>query len=110
MKQLLFFFELTPEPLSLISQTSEPAAVPQEFIVRNSGRFSVNIRELPEIQGEIIGSFKSGKEALGMGRTTGGDWIYITIDNTSGWVSAELVEILLPVESLPTLIPQKLAP
>jgi len=60
--------------------------------------------------GEIIGSFKPGKEAIGLGRTIEGDWIFITIDDISGWVSAELVEILLPVESLPTLIPPKLAP
>ena len=104
------FYEVTPEPLNLLTQTDEPEAVPQEFIVRNSGRFSVNIRENPDILGEIIGSFKPGKEAIGLGRTIEGDWIFITIDDISGWVSAELVEILLPVESLPTLIPPKLAP
>jgi LPXTG-site transpeptidase (sortase) family protein len=85
--------------------TATPVPILQEFIVRNAGRYSVNIRDMADMQGEIIGSFKAGDEASGLGRTDSGDWIYIDYMDTLGWVSAELVEILSPVESLPTMIP-----
>lgn len=91
-------------PLSdiLTSGTATPSPLTQEFIVRNAGRYSVNIRDLPDMKGEIIGSFKAGDESSGLGRTEEGDWIYINYRNIEGWVSAELVQILSPVKSLPT--------
>ena len=67
-------------------------------MVRNTGRFSVNIREIPDINGKIIASFKAGDEANGLGRTSDSTWIFIEYEDTKGWVSAELVEILLPID------------
>lgn len=83
--------------------TATPTPLSQEFIVRNAGRYSVNIRDLPDMEGEIIGSFKAGDEASGLGRTEEGGWIYISYEDLEGWVSADLVQILSPVESLPEL-------
>ena len=98
---------LLSRPLTelLYSNTATPLPFTQKFIVRNAGRYSVNIRDLADMDGEIIDSFKAGDEASGLGRTVTGDWIYISYRNTLGWVSAELVQILSPVESLPTMIP-----
>lgn len=79
-------------------------------MVRNAGRISVNIREIPDIEGEIVDSFKPGDEANGVGRTPDGTWIFIEYGDTNGWVPSELVEILLQVESLPTLVSPKQAP
>lgn len=75
----------------------------QEFIVRNAGRFSVNIRDLPTMDGEIVGSLKAGDEANGLGRSDNGEWIYVNYNTIKGWVSAEVVQILSTVESLPTI-------
>ena len=83
---------------------------PANFSVINTGRFSVNIRELPDMKGEIIGSLKSNHIAAGLGRTALGDWVLIKTDETSGWVSADLVEIRVPIEFLPTMRPTIASP
>ena len=83
---------------------------PSAFSVINTGRFSVNIRELPDMKGEIIGSLKSNHTASGLGRTALGDWVLIKTEETSGWVSADLVEIRVPIEFLPTTRPTITAP
>lgn len=94
----------------LSSGQSTPTPAFQNIIVRNAGRYSVNIRALPDIDGKIIESFKAGDEATGLSRTEDGTWILIEYKDTQGWVSADLVEILLPVDSLPTAIPPTLTP
>jgi LPXTG-site transpeptidase (sortase) family protein len=100
----------TPIAELIYTNTATPVPSTREFIVRNAGRFSVNIREKPDMEGKIIGSFKPGNEASGMGRTDKGDWIYIEYEDLKGWVSAELVQILSPVESLPTMVAPEAAP
>jgi LPXTG-site transpeptidase (sortase) family protein len=98
-------FRLSTSVVSKLT-SSTPTPTPQKlnFIVRNSSRFSVNIRETPDIKGKIIESFKAGDEANGIGRISDGSWIFIDYDGTKGWVSSDLVEILMPVGSLPTLV------
>ncbi len=93
-------------PITELLTSGQATPIPdiQDFIVRNAGRFSVNIRDLPDMESDVLGSFKAGHEARGLGRTQDGNWIYIEYREMQGWVSAELVEILLPVESLPTLV------
>ena len=88
----------------LSSGKSTPTPILQNIIVRNAGRYSVNIRALPDMEAKIVESFKPGDEATGLSRTGDGNWILIEYKDTQGWVSAELVEILLPVESLPTAV------
>lgn len=88
----------------LSSGKSTPTPILQNIIVRNAGRYSVNMRKSPDMDSEIIESFKAGDEANGISRTEDGDWIMIEYKDSRGWVAAELVEILLPVDSLPTAI------
>ncbi len=87
----------------LTAGTATPSPLDQVFFVRNTSRYSVNIRDLPNLDGEIIGSIKKGDEAEGLGRSVDGDWIYVDHNTIKGWVSAELVQILSTVESLPTI-------
>ena len=100
----------TPVAALLTSDIPTPVPADINFVVRNAGRFSVNIRILPSIESKIVGSFKAGNEANGLGRTTDGTWIYIKYEELEGWVDAELVQILTPVESLPTIVAPKTAP
>jgi len=100
----------TPAIKLLNIATTTPTSELPEFIVRNAGPFSVNIRELPTIQSGILGSFKAGNEARGIGRNTDGSWIYIENNGVEGWVDAELVQVLTPVNSLPTIIVPETAP
>ncbi len=88
----------------LSSGKSTPTPIFQNIIVRNAGRYSVNIRALPDMDGKIIASFKAGDKATGLSRTEDGNWILIEYQERQGWVSSDLVEILLPVDSLPTAI------
>ena len=94
----------------LSSGKSTPTPTFQNIIVRNAGRYSVNIRSLPDMDGKIIESFKAGDEATGLSRTGDGTWILIEYKDVQGWVSSDLVEILLPVDSLPTAIAPTLTP
>jgi LPXTG-site transpeptidase (sortase) family protein len=104
-------YRLTTPAIKLLNIiTPTPASAIPEFIVRNASQFSVNIRELPTIQSGILGSFKAGDEANGLGRVSDGTWIYIEYKGIKGWVDAELVQILTPVESLPTIVAPKTAP
>jgi LPXTG-site transpeptidase (sortase) family protein len=104
-------YRLTTPAIKLLNIiTSTPVPALPTFIVRNAGQFSVNIREFPTIQSGILGSFKAGDEATGLGRVTEGTWIYIEYKGLEGWVDAELVQVLTPVESLPTIIAPKTAP
>jgi hypothetical protein len=106
--------EATPTP-SVESGTPTPEmTIPisggRGFIVRNAGRFSVNIREQPDMESVIVSSLKAGGEADGLGRTGDNGWIYIHYNDLEGWVSADLVQILLPVDSLPTVAPSASTP
>ena len=112
---LLTYKTATPEPVRLTTpeaSSSDVTAEPQKtgFVVRNTGRFSVNIRETPDINGKIIASFKAGDEANGSGRTSDNAWIFIEYEDFNGWVSAELVEILLSIDTLPTIVAPKQSP
>jgi|GEM_PF-1029086 len=104
-------FRLTTPAVKLLNfSTPTPAPVLTEFIVRNIGQFSVNIRELPTIQSGILGSFKAGDEAKGIGRVSEGNWIFIEYKGIEGWVDAELVQSLNPINTLPTIVAPKTAP
>ena len=100
---------ITPAISLLISETETP--VPennqenQDFIVRNTSGFFVNIRKIPDLNGEKLASFISGDEAAGLGRTEKGDWILIRYEDIEGWVSTEVVEISSSLDSLPIVTP-----
>lgn len=96
----------TPTPVP--GTTIIPDTGPQEIIfpVSNSGNFSVNIREFPSLNSDILGSFLKDTDANATGRTEAGDWLFITYGEIKGWVDAELVDALTPFEDLPVLDPE----
>lgn len=89
----------TPATGLLVGETA--TVTPEVYIVRNAGRFSVDIRQLPAADSPIIGSFHTGEEAIATGRTADSEWIYIHYADLTGWISRELVEVFQPVETLP---------
>lgn len=82
----------------------------QYFEVINPESLSVNIRKNPDLESEIVGKLKKTDVAVGLGRTVDGDWIFIKMNGISGWVSADLVEIRIPTQLLPTLISTQISP
>jgi LPXTG-site transpeptidase (sortase) family protein len=89
----------TPVPGSTIIPDTGPAD--GFFTISNSGNFSINIRESPSLNSKILGTFLKGDDANAISRTESADWLYITYGNIEGWVDAELVEMLTPVDNLP---------
>lgn len=81
----------------LQSQTTEPP----EITVANTGTFSVNIRQLPDLNSDIIGSLVSGDEAIGFARSEDSSWVLIRYGDVEGWVSLDVVDISSPADILP---------
>ena len=102
---LLEAMSFTPTPVP--GSTIIPNTGPEEIIfpISNSGNFSVNIREFPSLDSDILGSFQKATDANATGRTEAGDWLFITYGEIKGWVDAELVDALTPFENLPVLDP-----
>lgn len=93
----------TPAALLIQPNPATPYPSADKFIVRSSGQFSVNIRELPSIESKILGSLKAGDEADGIGRAPDGMWIFIEYQKMKGWVNAEVVQVLTGIDSLPMI-------
>jgi len=100
------------DALPILTTSEAPIVLSEDqiFEVINSESLSVNIRDIPNTTGEILGKLASGKSASGIGRTADGSWIFIKMDDISGWVSAELVEIRIPSDVLPTIMSTSPAP
>ena len=71
--------------------------------VKNAGNQAINIRKEANINSAIIGSLQSGEVITGYGRDTTGMWIMVKINAAYGWISAEMVEINPPFESIPEI-------
>jgi len=69
----------------------------------NDGTLSVNVRERPDTDADIVASLESGMQATALSRTEDAEWVQINLDGVLGWVSAETVLISEPVEDLPVL-------
>jgi len=80
-------------------QTQTPR--PPEITVANTGTFSVNIRERPDLNSDIIGSLESGDEAVGIARSEDSSWVFIRYGDVEGWVSLDVVDISSPTDTLP---------
>lgn len=71
--------------------------------VSNDGTLSVNVRERPDTDADIVASLEAGMQAAALSRTEDAEWIQIDLDGVLGWVSAETVLISESVEDLPVL-------
>jgi hypothetical protein len=63
----------------------------------------VNIRSGPSVRSNILGSTTDGTILPADGRSEDGGWLRVLFQNTSGWISAELVDAPEAVDALPTL-------
>jgi hypothetical protein len=54
---------------------------------------ALNIRRVPQTDGDIIASLAVNKAVIGNGRTQAGDWLRVHVPNSNdfGWVSADVV-------------------
>jgi len=73
------------------------------IIVTNDGTLSVNVRERPDMDADIVASLEAGMQAAALTRTEDAEWIQINLDGVLGWVSTDTVSISEPVEDLPVM-------
>ena len=90
----------TPAVLHLVNQTVTPS--PQEdCLVINNSAFNINIRQIPSLNGEIIGELDAGGEAKCIARNQDSSWVQIEYTDLNGWVSEGVVEMWMDIERLP---------
>ncbi len=101
------FFRTPTQPADAIPVTGELTRTPEpkEITVSNSGSFSVNIRQHPDINSDIIASLVSGNDAVGFARSEDSSWILIRYQDIEGWVSLDVVDVSSPVNTLPVITP-----
>jgi len=78
-----------------------PSATDSGIFITNDGFNGINVRALPDLEGEILTSLEPGMQAIGIARNEAGDWVQINLDGVIGWVFAETVTATEPIEDLP---------
>lgn len=78
-----------------------PSATDSGIFITNDTFNGINVREEPNLDGEIIASLEPGLQAIGISRNEVGDWVQINLDGVIGWVFAETVTANEPLENLP---------
>jgi len=107
----------TVTPLALLP-SSAATSVPDQtgayeagepILVVNPGPQKVNIRMAPFLDASIIAYLQPEESAIAVGRTESSDWIAILLPDIEepsiGWVYAEVVDLNVPIETLPTPAP-----
>ena len=69
--------------------------------VTNGTDQSVNVRENPNLDAPIAAKLEPGFTAEGISRTETSDWIQITLEDITGWVSADVVSLNVPIDEIP---------
>ena len=88
-----------------VSELNQPPSESEDsgVTVLNEGPGAVNIRELPDLDSEVLEKLEAEDTAAALGRTEDSEWIQIRIDDVTGWVFAETITIDSPVEDLPVI-------
>jgi hypothetical protein len=96
---------LTPEPL--LTGTATPIATPTRALTPTSQPHAVvtaealNLRTGPGISYDKIGLLDQGEGLTVTARTEAGDWLAVTLlDGTEGWVSADYVDLYVPLDAI----------
>ena len=101
----------TPSPTSStpgVLLTGTPAAGPSGALIKNPGPTAVNLRNAPSFDAGKLGDLAVGETAKALARNQAMDWILIEDANIPGgmaWVYAKLVEINIPINLLPLVVP-----
>jgi hypothetical protein len=69
----------------------------------NEGSSTASVYANPELNSEVVASLEKGTKAEVIGRTDASDWLQVKLNGITGWVSAELVVINIPIDQLPVV-------
>lgn len=104
---------LASEDIPDISETTNTETTNTEtpsdmgIIIGNEGVQAVNVRSQPDINAEIVSRLEPGKQAIGLSRNSGGDWLLVDLEGVIGWVYTEMVTSSVPTENLPISDPNQ---
>lgn len=93
----------TPAPTATgtLVPTPQPTATPAAPTARVTADI-LNARAEPNTDSEILTKLQQGTMLPVVGRNIAGDWVLITLsDGTEAWLSADWVELSVPIDSLP---------
>jgi anionic cell wall polymer biosynthesis LytR-Cps2A-Psr (LCP) family protein len=88
----------TETPVATLAPTLEPTAVvaaatPAGALVIIPRGDVVNLRQVPNIRGRIIGKLIGGQQATIIGRSEDGAWLEVRIGRRVGWVARSVVQV-----------------
>jgi len=105
---------LTPVPIETLADfelpTVTPTSTPNVFLASPRDQ-PVNCRFGPEISYAVIGALNLGRQAEIIGRNSDSTWWYVrnpSDPSTSCWLSAEFVQTVGDVQSLPVVNPPEI--
>lgn len=115
MARLLGITLSVPSPVPVETQSTtaptEVSAVPTPTLtptVTNRGTNELNLRAAPDFFSPAITVLAVGDSVVAVGRTADDQWIQIQLPDQSGanaWVFASVVELSVPIETLPIVTP-----
>lgn len=92
----------TPVPTS---EPAQPTSTPMP-LVTNPGPNELNLRNAPDFNAAATTVFGVGESTIALGRTADNQWILVQVPGQSdknAWVYATVVQLSIPVESLPVV-------
>lgn len=97
--KVLAIAEIEPQVAPDISNL-EPTPTFVVATATNEGSQAVNVRTNPDLNASVIASMENGNSADVIGRNADGDWLQVTINDTTGWIFTEMVVVSVPVDQL----------
>ena len=85
----------------------QPTATPTP-LVTNPGQNDLNLRNAPDFNAPAIAVLSIGGTTLALGRTADDQWIQVQVPgqpDKNAWVYATVVQLSVPLESLPVVTP-----
>jgi len=96
--------EVTPAAPTL---TAPPETAPTP-LVTNQGQNELNLRSEPNFNAAAVSVLSAGETTVAIGRTADNQWIQVQVPDQSAetaWVYATVVQLSVPIESLPVTTP-----
>jgi uncharacterized protein YraI len=83
--------EATAGPNAVLRQTSAQSSVAQSGDVTVVTRVNANLRSTPSVTGDVIATIPFGTQLQVTGRTANNNWVRVSFNNQTGWVSSGLL-------------------
>lgn len=84
-----------PTPMPIPKPTTPPVVLPQKLVgVVKSPDDTLNVREVPSVQGQIVARLKDGEPVVVLGEAMNGDTKWYNIErphNSTAWVAARYI-------------------